>query len=163
MHGRQLKQLWIIDSTPDVRPPSGSAWQMLGLIRQAPREFEARQDLVAYLSERGMPVAVGQWMATNLEKTNGMYEWRFDLQAIEALLTDFFRVDLWDVIESPPGHTAVHIVKAKESSVLTPDAIRRIESVARRKPSVHYHEVAGGHWVNAENPDALHSLLVANL
>jgi esterase len=163
VYGQPLKQIWVIDSTPDVRPPSGSAWQMLGLIRQAPREFEARQDLVAYLSEQGMPLGVGQWMATNLEQSDGLYRWRFDLESIEALLTDFFKVDLWDVIESPPPNATLNIVKARESNVLTPEAVRKIESVARRNARVHFHEVAGGHWVNAENPEELHRLLVADL
>src|SRR5688572_3872237 len=44
-HAGTLQQVWIIDSTPDVRPPSGSAWQMLQLVRKAPREYASRDAL----------------------------------------------------------------------------------------------------------------------
>jgi pimeloyl-ACP methyl ester carboxylesterase len=164
-HGERLRQLWMIDSTPDARSPSGSAWDMLQLVRTAPREFGARQDLVAYLSEHGIPVATAQWMATNLEydEAGRLYRWRFDLDAIEDLLQSFFQTDLWDVVENPPANCQLHIVKASQSSVLTPVAIERINTIARRNPRVHVHEVAGGHWINADNPDRLIDLLKAHL
>jgi pimeloyl-ACP methyl ester carboxylesterase len=113
------------------------------------------------LSEHGIAIAVGQWMATNLEQKQGMYHWRFDLESIEALLHDFFATDLWDVIESP-GDVQIEVVKAKESGVLTPQAVQRVQAAAQAG-HVHYHEVDGGHWVNAENPDALLELLRAEL
>jgi pimeloyl-ACP methyl ester carboxylesterase len=162
-HGDALDQLWLIDSTADARAPSGTAWQMLQHVRAAPREFASREELVSYLSQKGIAQPVGQWMATNLERANNGFRWRFDLAAIEQLMKDFFVVDLWEVIENPPGHLQSHIVKAQESSVLTPEAVQRIQAAAAATQRVHFHEVAGGHWVNAENPNALHELLVQYL
>jgi pimeloyl-ACP methyl ester carboxylesterase len=162
-HGAGLRQLWVIDSSPDASEPRGSAWDMLQLVRAAPEEFEARQDLVAYLSERGIPVATAQWMATNLERGNRGYRWRFELGSIEELLQSFFATDLWDVIEQPPPQAQVHVVKAQESSVLGPAAVSRIRNIADGNKRVHVHEVSGGHWVNADNPDALLELLKTNL
>jgi len=162
-HGETLEQLWLVDSTPDARTPDGSAWHMLQLVRSAPRQFESRDQLVSYLQSNGIPQPTGQWMATNLERSEGGYGWRFDLDAIEQLLQDFFVVDLWSVIEDPPGRLEIHIVKARESSVLTPAAIARVHAAETRTGRVHYHEVAGGHWVNAENPGALQELLVQYL
>src|SRR5207237_746546 len=50
LHGAtKLKQVWVIDSTPEARPPDGSAWQMLGVIRSAPRQFANRDELIALL------------------------------------------------------------------------------------------------------------------
>jgi pimeloyl-ACP methyl ester carboxylesterase len=163
LSGAQLRQLWLIDSTPDAGGPGGSAWKMLQLVQQAPQEFGARQDLVAYLSEQGIPVATAQWMATNLERAAHGYHWRFNLRAIEELLQSFFREDLWDVVKQPPPLAELHIVKAQESSVLSDSAIARVRNIAEHNSRVHYHEVAGGHWVNADNPDALHELLSAYL
>jgi pimeloyl-ACP methyl ester carboxylesterase len=162
-HGTALHQLWLVDSTPDAGPPRGTAWQMLQLVRGAPAQFGARQDLVAYLSERGIPVATGQWMASNLERAQQGYRWRFDLAAIEQLLHSFFETDLWAVIEQPPPQCEIHIVKARESSVLNEAALERIRRVTQQNARVHYHEVDGGHWVNADNPDALHALLTEYL
>src|SRR5688500_632620 len=31
-HGEHLEQVWMIDSTPDAKPPGGSAWQMLEIV-----------------------------------------------------------------------------------------------------------------------------------
>jgi esterase len=159
-HGAELAQVWLIDSTPDARAPGGTAWQMLELVRAAPHEYASREDLVAFLVQRGIAAPVGQWMATNLERAGNAFRWRFDLGAIEQLMNDFFTVDLWDVIEQPPGQLHIHVVKAQESSVLTPEAIQRLKAAAARTQCVFLHEVAGGHWVNAENPGALLDLLV---
>lgn len=162
-HGAALEQLWIIDSTPEVRPPEGSAWQMLEVIRSTPREFESREALVDLLGQHGIARPTAQWMATNLEQRDGAYGWRFDFDAIEELLRDFFKQDLWDVVESPPGECEIHFVKAQESSVLSSAAIARIQDVGLRNHRVFLHQLAGGHWVNADNPEGLLALLTARL
>lgn len=160
-HAQGLRQIWIIDSTPEARTPDGSAWRMLEIVRKCPREFASRDDLVELLGQAGVAVPVAQWMATNLEYQEGAYRWRFDLDAIEELLRDFFETDLWDVIESPPTGSDLHIVKGSDSNLLDPGAVARIEAIAARNPHVHFHEIAGGHWLNAENPDALLELVAA--
>jgi len=161
-HGAALEQIWIIDSTPESRAPGGSAWEMLDIVRALPPEFPSRAALIDQLRQRGVAAPTAQWMATNLEEQGGVYRWRFDLDAIEDLLLDFFATDLWSVLENPPGRASVHVVKAEESSVLSPSAVRRTEELAAGG-RVSLHVVAGGHWVNAENPDALHDLLVRYL
>ena len=98
-------------------------------------------------------------MATNLEEGLGGWRWRIDPADMEAMLLDFFHVDLWFVVEDPPEKLQVRLVKAEESSVLGPAACRRVEEAERRTGRVHLHRIAGGHWVNADNPDALLSLL----
>lgn len=162
-HGDQLEQIWMIDSTPDSKPPGGSAWQMLEIVRKLPAEFAARQDLIAALSEQGVALNTAQWMATNLEHSGKVYRWRFDLNAIEDLLRSFFETDLWSVIESPPPKAQLHVVKATQSSVLSPEAVARVQQISRNNPRVHFHEVDGGHWLNADNPDALVQLLSQHL
>lgn len=159
-HGENLEQVWVIDSTPEARAPEGSAWQMLKLIRSTPREFETRDQLIQRLTAAGTALPTAQWMATNLvQLDNGHYAWRFDLDAIEEMLRDFFKQDLWSVLENPPAHATIHVVKAKESSVLSSAAVKRVQSLERTM----YHEVEGGHWVNAENPDALLALMTRYL
>lgn len=157
-HGEALKQVWVIDSTPEARAPDGSAWQMLGLIRTVPREFNSRDELVSILTRFGIATPTAQWMATNLEPRDGVYRWRFDFDALEEMLSDFFRQDLWSVLENPPGECVIHMVKARESSVLTPGAVRRVSDLTKGG-RVFLHHVGGGHWVNAENPDALLALM----
>ena len=162
-HGDKLAQIWVIDSTPEANAPGGSAWEMLEIVRGLPTEFAARQDLVAALSEQGVALNTAQWMATNLEQSGKSYRWRFELAAIEQLLQSFFETDLWPVVESPPGRAQLHIVKATQSSVLSAEAVGRVQEISRTHPRVHFHQVDGGHWLNADNPDALQRLLADQL
>jgi pimeloyl-ACP methyl ester carboxylesterase len=157
-----LRQVWVVDSTPDAREPGGSAWAMLEILRSLPERFDTRDELIDALVGRGQTRATAQWMATNLVPDDGGYRWRFDFDALETLLRDFFRTDLWPVVERPPDDVMIHFVKAEESSVLSPEAVARIEAAAARAP-VHLHLVEGGHWLNADNPDALVELLVHGL
>ena len=158
-HGASLEQVWVIDSTPDAGVPDGSAWQMLELLRRVPREFGSRDELVQLLARFGIALPTAQWMATNLEQQDGRYRWRLDLDALEELLRDFFDQDLWDVLEQPPATTRIHIVKARQSGILSAAAAARVKELSERHGRVFYHEVDGGHWVNAENPDALLALM----
>jgi esterase len=156
-------QLWVVDSTPDTGRAGGTAWQMLERVKGLPDHFGSRDELVDRLAEVGISQPVARWMATNLQgdPTQG-YRWRFNLAAIEELLLDFFTRDLWNVLESPPHGTEIHLIRALQSSVLSGSAIGRIQGM-EGKGTVFLHPVEGGHWVNADNPDALHDLLTAGL
>lgn len=156
--GDPPRQLWIVDSTPDPQS-GGSAWEMMERIRRLPDRFPSRDALVRRLGEEGVAEPVARWMATNLEgDPDAGYRWRFNLAALEDLLEDFGHRDLWRVLEAPPGATHLHLIKAEESALLSGPALTRVERIAAGG-RVHLHRVAGGHWVNADNPDALHTLL----
>lgn len=158
----RLRQVWLLDSTPASRPPGGSAWEMLQIVRSLPAVFGTRAELIGALGRAGVASPVAQWMATNLEHGPDGYRWRFDLDAIEALLVDFFSSDLWHVVESPPGEAEVHLVKASGSSVLEGPTLERAERAAQNGRTF-VHTVSGGHWLNADNPDAVVDLLVRHL
>jgi pimeloyl-ACP methyl ester carboxylesterase len=172
------RQIWVIDSTPQSRVPDGSAWDMLELLESLPRQFASRDELVRNLMDRGQPKPLAQWMATNLVSDDeaadddaaagtvagpGGYRWRLDFDAIRELLISFFETDAWDVVESPPPGTEIHLVKAEDSRVLTGDALARAQRAADAGDRTFVHRVAGGHWVNAENPGAIEALLVQML
>ena len=151
-------EVWVIDSTPAARAqPSGSAWDMLATLREAPGPFASRADAVARLESLGVATATAQWVSSNLERhAAGRLTWRIDLDVMEELLHSFFETDLWDVVENPPAGVTIHFVKASESSVLDADAVRRIEAAGRATGGrVRLHEIPGGHWLNADNPDGV--------
>ena len=158
----RVRQLWIIDSTPDAGPPAGSAWQMLLLLQRLPDDFASRAELVGALTTSRVSLPIAQWMATNLHHVHGRYRWRFDRDAMEALLRSFFDTDAWAVVEAPPPGPDIHFVRATESSVMSPEAVGRARR-AGEGGRVHVHDVAGGHWLNADNPDTIVHLLVHNL
>lgn len=153
-------QIWVIDSTPEVKPPSGSAWAMLGLIRSLPPRFASRDEATQALVAGGYSLSVAQWMATNLARAADGFRWKLDFDAMERLLNDFFRADLWHVVESAAAGHEIHFLKASESSAISAAAVARIEAAA---PNVHLHHRQGGHWLHAESPQVVAELLLEHL
>lgn len=166
LYGQQapgaVDELWIIDSTPEARPPGGSAAAMLRIVRGHPGPFPSRDEAVQALVAEGVQLGIAQWMATNLELVEGEYRWRLDFDALGELLQDFFHTDLWDFVEAPTG-PRVHFVRAESASVLSEEAAARIEAAGRDHGRVFLHHVAGGHWLNVDNPAGLVRLLAEHL
>lgn len=155
--------VWVMDSTPEARAPDGAAWRMLQVLGELPAHFASRQEAIDLLTPRGVAPAVAAWMTTNLEFRDGRYRWRLDFEVIEALLGDFFRADLWDVVEAPAPGLEIVFVKAESSTTLSEDACARIEAAGRATGRVHLARVAGGHWLNTDNPEAVLGLLAQRL
>jgi len=153
-----VTQVWVIDSTPAAKPPSGSAWRMLEVVRSLPLDFASRQDAIDGIVAGGFAPEVAAWMSANLAFRDGRYRWTIDFDVMTALISDFFRLDLWDVIEAPPAMVAIHVVKATQSSTIDADALARLDAAARLHPSVHVHQLEGGHWLNTDNPEGLLAL-----
>ena len=158
------RQYWIIDSAPGTGHPAGGAWRMLGVLRRHPGPFGSRREAVAAVEDEGYSPLVAAWMASNVERDGVVgWKWRFDPDEMEGYLRDYFRVDAWDVVEEPPNGVTIHFVKASASSVLGQGAVDRIRAAGRQSGQVFLHAVEGGHWLNTENPEALHQLLVTRL
>jgi pimeloyl-ACP methyl ester carboxylesterase len=162
-HGDELGQVWVIDSTPAIRDPEGSAWEMIEAARRLPQDFASRAEAVEGLTAQGYAEGVAQWMAINLEQADGRYRWRIDFAAMEEMLRDFFRTDLWPVVETPPEGVELHVVKATQSSTLDAESAARVEAAGRANGRVHLHLLEGGHWINTDNPDGVLDLLVRHL
>ena len=154
-------QVWVIDSTPEVKPPSGSAYDLLRVIQDLPPRFHSREAAQASLVAHGYTVGVAQWMSTNLVRDGESFRWHLDFEAMERLLVDFFDTDLWPVIEHPSAVHDIHILKASESSAITAGAVGRIEAAAGDR--VHLHHRQGGQWIHAESPEVVIALLVEGL
>lgn len=154
-------QIWVIDSTPETREPSGSAWQMLQTIRGLPSRFATRDELVAALTAAGWSPGVAQWMATNLMRDGDGFVWRLDFDAMERLLGSFFTTDLWSVAEQPSPHHAIHFIKASESSAMSDQAFNRVKALQHANVTIHL--LDGGHWIHAEQPQAIVDLLARTL
>jgi pimeloyl-ACP methyl ester carboxylesterase len=156
------QQLWIMDSTPAARVPTGDPQRMLRTVRALPPIFESRARAIDDLEKAGFAHSVGQWMSANLRRTEQGLVWGLDFDALEGLLEDFFRTDLWSVVERPPEGVSLHFVRASRSNVLTAPEAERIRAAGRNEP-VFLHLVEGGHWLNADNPSAVLDLLRQHL
>lgn len=162
-HGDGLRQVWVMDSTPAVREPEGSAWGMIERIRGLPPEFPSRPEALQALMGAGLSEGLAQWMAINLAPEDGVYRWRIDWDVMEEMLRDFFRTDLWDAVVHPPEGVELHFVKATESRTLDDESAGRVEAAGTANGRVHLHRVEGGHWINTDNPEAVIELLRSTL
>jgi pimeloyl-ACP methyl ester carboxylesterase len=158
-----VSQMWIVDSTPAAGEPDGTAWRMLGLVRDLPQRVATRAEAIDGLTAGGITPDVAAWMASNLRREGDGLVWALDWDAMEALLRDFFVRDLWAVVEAPPPGVALHFIKATQSSRLSEDACARIEAAGLATGRVHLHRVEGGHWVHTDNAEAVTALLVDTL
>jgi len=160
-HVRPL-QVWVIDSTPETKSPSGSAWGMLEIVRALPRRLATRDEAIAGIMAGGYARGVAQWMSTNLARdAGGGFMWRLDFDVMDRLLHDFFTTDLWHVVESPPPGVDLHFLKASDSNALSPAGVTRL--TAATSDHVHLHHRPGGHWIHAESPETVTELLVGSL
>jgi pimeloyl-ACP methyl ester carboxylesterase len=159
-------EVWVIDSTPTARKrPEGSAWEMLGYLRESSGVFRTRAMAVTELALRGIDEGTAQWMSSNLQRSSdGTYTWRLDLDVMQELLNSFFATDLWDVVENPPGRSVIHFVRASDANTLDDESLMRLrQTVAKSNGRVRLHDVKGGHWLNADNPDAIVDLMAKEL
>lgn len=162
-HPDGVRQGWIVDADPSASAPGGGAWEMLRAVKALPSSFRAREDLVADLERSGFDRRTAEWMATNLERADDGYRWRLDFAALEVLLRDFFQTDLWGVIERLPPDVDLHVVRATRSDIIPEASVSRLQAIGRATGRVAVDHVAGGHWLNADNPDALVALVAAGL
>jgi esterase len=147
-----LKKVFVIDAPPGPMAAGGESWEVLRMLQRLPRRFESRDAAVRVLEAAGIAKPIAVWLAMNLVPADGGMIWRIDLDAMEPLLRSFFAADGWPVIEAAGG-PEVHVVRATISSAIDDASAARIERSAR------LHTIAGGHWLNADNPAAMAQLL----
>jgi pimeloyl-ACP methyl ester carboxylesterase len=158
-----LRATFVIDSTPERASPRGDSWAVLGVAKALPVAFATREECVRALMEKGITESIARWFAMNVSLQEGRYRWRLDFGAIEALLENFFQKDLWKVIEEAIPSQPIMMVKAEGAEVLHEGSVARLETLGAHHGAVRVRRVAGGHWLNADNPEAMVALLVEGL
>lgn len=160
-------QTWVIDSTPEAKAPSGSAWDMLGIVRNLPETFDSRQQAIAGIEAGGFSTEVAQWMSTNLTHEAGAFRWKLDFDVMEQLLHDFFETSLWSVLDPGAAGHDIHVLKASQSNVISPETVDRLTRLQSQPVEgharVHLHQREGGHWIHAESPEVVVALLAEQL
>jgi pimeloyl-ACP methyl ester carboxylesterase len=161
--GDGLRQVWVIDSTPEAGLTGAGATDLLALLHRLPGRFADRRQAADTIQEAGFSRLVAEWMATNLERTGDAYVWRFRLEDMEELLSDFFDSDLWATVRDPPAGADLLFVRARRASIIRPEVAHRIASLEKKGFPVRLIEIDGGHWLNMDNPEALLNLLRSEL
>lgn len=161
--GPSLRQVWVMDSTPERGQTGPGAGRLLTLLRGMPSRYGDRREAVAIVEGAGFPAVLAQWVATNLERGPDGYHWRLDLAALEFLLADFYREELWDAVQHPAPGVDLVFVRARTGSILSDAAASRIARLSSDGVPVRLVEIAGGHWLNMSNPGGVLSLLAEGL
>lgn len=160
-----IEHLFVVDSTPGARPDargSESTRHIVEILNEAPAEFPDREAFMQFVESRGVSRPIAMWLAMNVRPlpNTTRFVFRIDLEGIRALLADYFRADLWDVLERPPRGTQIHFVVGGASEVVDEADRER----ARRCPGVTVDVVPGaGHWVHVDAPDALFEIVLRHL
>ena len=157
--GAASEQVWVVDSTPAPGATGAGAQQMMELLSRLPATFGTRKAGADAVEAGGFPRFVAEWMATNLVREDEQFRWRFDQVDMRRLLLDFFRTDLWPLVETPPGDTELQFIRATRNSILAEADAGRIVRLESEGNPVHLHSLEGGHWLNVDNPDGIIALL----
>jgi pimeloyl-ACP methyl ester carboxylesterase len=162
-----LGQVWALDSVPGPQPGGEEDSEVAAVIRAVravPMPAQSRRDVVSHLvTEARLSSGLAEWMATNLKRQGESYIWTFDLGAIEELMRDYFRVDLWGLLAQARERPEIELVVAERSDRWTPELRERARSLPEAS-HVHYHElVNSGHWVHVDNPTGLIEIMAARL
>jgi pimeloyl-ACP methyl ester carboxylesterase len=159
-----LDQAWILDASPSARPRgerAGATAAIVAMLAAMPQPLPSRERFVEIVAAHGHPRGIAEWLAMNLRRSDDGFRLRLDLDAVRALLDDYFTVDLWRVLEDGNRARELHMVLGGASDALDPADRARLKTLGSR---VHTHVLEGaGHWVHVDAPDALFALLAGAL
>jgi len=157
--GVASEQVWVVDSTPAPGATGAGAQQMMELLSLLPATFRTRKTGADSIEAGGFPRFVAEWMATNLERVDDVYRWRFNVEEMRTLLIEFFQADLWPLVEQPPDDTELQFIRATRNSILAEVDAARIVRLESDGIPVRLHTLEGGHWLNVDNPAGIIALL----
>ena len=159
-----LRHVVVIDSVPGPREPvrgGDSALAVIETLESLPPSFASKADFVHAVVTAGQSRFMAEWLATSLENDNGHLRFGLDLNEIRALILDYFRRDLWPVVEHPPGAVNVHLIIAAQSDTYSAADRDRAVRIAASNPRVTADIIPGGHLLHVDNPDGLMERLLA--
>jgi pimeloyl-ACP methyl ester carboxylesterase len=137
--------------------------RVMQTIRNTNTPAADRQQVVAQLMAQGLSSGTANWLGTNLQRGADGFVWRFDLDAIYELMLDYFRVDLWPVLDGRAADSDFRVVVAERSDRWAPENRERVQKLAAETP-VSLHVVPNaGHWLHVDNPGFLLELMGADL
>lgn len=160
-----LERVWTLDSPlpADPRPGHGEVARVIEACGLIDMPQPSRQDVIDYFTTAGFSLGIAQWMTTNLRRVNreqypqGGFQWKFDLDGIKALITDYWRVDGWSLLEKIDPNIEVNLLRAERGLRWTDaDALR----ISRQHPHIKTSVLKdSGHWVHIEQLESLIELM----
>lgn len=160
-----LKQVFVLDSNPGTLTldKDYEVSRVIAAVRSVPMPAATRQEVVSHLLGQGLSSGLANWMTTNLRRVEDVYQWCFDLDAIETMLIDYAGRDLWDYLAAPRVAPQFQLVVAENSDRWSKTLRRRAEELPAES-QCHYHVIPNaGHWLHVDNPGALLDLFESTI
>lgn len=165
-----LRHVLTLDSGPGTRIDargSEQTVQVLSMLRALRGPWAKREDFVRDVGTYGFGPGLASWLGMNLVKRDEGFVFALELSRIQALLDDYFRVDLWPVVEhAARTHEGprFHLVIGAKSLVY--DEEERAKALALDAASDGYVTVDvldAGHWIHVEDPQGVAEALQRRL
>ena len=154
-HPLNLRTVWTLDSPLDATPQPGHS-EVLRLIEtcaQAPLPLSTRAALTEWFMERGFAIGVAQWMTTNLKRSPEGLVWKFNLEGMRALITDYWQTDGWALLQEISQSVSLNLLRAERGMRWSEEATARVARVAPQANAPLL--VNSGHWVHIDQLEAL--------
>jgi esterase len=162
----ELREMWVLDSSPGPRPERAEndvTRRVLAALRALPAQLESRSQFIAALEQRGIPAAIARWLAKNVVREGELLHFALDLDAIEQMIADYDRIDLWPAVERALPHVTLRFVLAGHDSAV-PLADRRKLEALNADGAIDLHVLPGaGHWLHVDDPEGLLALMTRDL
>jgi pimeloyl-ACP methyl ester carboxylesterase len=159
-HPEGVQRVWVLDSRLDAEPPGtdNEVALVVDALHAVALPVADRQEVAHHLLSRGFSPSLAQWMTTNLRREGDGFIWAFDLGAVQAMIDDYWRLDLMPVLADPPCR--IDLVRAGRSDRWPPEILDRIAAVSAPRVAMHVLPDSG-HWVHVDDPEGLLRLLAA--
>jgi len=159
-----LQRVWALDSRPGSVEEGALARHelkhMFDSLASMPMPAASREAVSEHLSGLGFSEGLVGWMGTNLQRVDGVFQWKFDLTACEEMVADYWAQDLWPFVEGCPAGLMLDFVRAERGDRWTTEDVDRIQRM-RGGGSVALHLLRdSGHWVHVDNPRGLLEIML---
>jgi esterase len=151
-----LRQVVVLDALPSrsERPQTvqnNFVLQVIEAIRETRVPAEDRREVKAELLAQGIPRPVVEWLATSLRRGEAGWAWCFDIEAVSAMIQNYFEIDFWPYLRALGETPRVTVIRAERSDRWTD---RELEPFANSRAQLLQLEGAG-HWLHVDNPKGL--------
>ncbi|MFT3921220.1 MAG: alpha/beta hydrolase [Myxococcales bacterium] len=159
-----LERVMLLDSMPGARENaygSEQTYEILSLLERLPGPFATREMFLERVVAEGQSRPIAEWLGMNLERTSEGFRLRLDTRGIRELLSDYFSLDLWPVIEG--SQARVDVVIGGRSAVWRAEDRARFERLAASHPKQFRLHVLpqAGHWVHVDDFEGLSAALTS--
>ena len=169
-HHPELKHVLTLDSAPGPRLDargSEATVRVVSMLRELKGPWAKREDFVADVEAHGQSKGLAQWLAMNLDRRAQGFEFALELSRIDALLDDYFRVDLWPLVERAAQTRAgphFHLVIGMKSKVYEhDDRVRAQQLESESDGYVTVDLLDAGHWVHVDDAQGVAEALQRRL